>query len=313
MEIRTTPQTITAITRRDITDYIVSERINWAGRLEEPAFLQRIWPDLDSMPSTDHRFSTATRDIYQHRVYNPQDWEDDWVFDDPRFGLRSGPDELFVEFLAQMLHPVVRSDRDEVERLRRVLNDFLEPDDWELVEVSQISGRPVFEGRRREALKKPTESLGVDGYERLDDPQVIRDHLRRIDRDLKGDPAGAVASSKELVETVCKTILDDYGVEYSTRDDLPDLYKKVQKVMKLNAEAVPGDKRGSEAAVKALRALVTTIQSLAELRNAIGRGHGRTTRSPAVSRHARLAFNSAVAVTEFLLDTWHVRRTDEDE
>lgn len=55
------------------------------------------------------------------------------------------------------------------------------------------------------------------------------------------------------------------------------------------------------------------IQSLAELRNQIGLGHGPARRSPALTRHARLAFNAGVAVVEFLLDIWHVRREVNDE
>jgi hypothetical protein len=102
-------QTITPITRRDVLDYLVAERVSWAGRLEEVAFLARIWPDLQSMPSTDSRFPNAPGDIWQHRVNN-YDWDDDWVFDDPRFNLRGGSDERFVDFLSQMLHPLVRPD-----------------------------------------------------------------------------------------------------------------------------------------------------------------------------------------------------------
>jgi len=306
-------QTITALTRRDITDFITSERVDWSGRLEEVALLQRVWPDLDSMPSTDNRFPNGAGDIWQHRVNNPQDWDEDWIFDDHRFGLRNGADELFVEFLGQMLHPVVRPDAEEVRRLLTFFNECLERDDWELVEVEQMSGKPVFQGRRREAVKSPTQALELDQYERLGDPQVLRDHLRRVDRDLKNDPPAAIGSSKELVESVCKTILDDYEQPYKRGDDLMDLYKKVQAVLGLNADAVKDSKRGSEASVKALQALVTTIQALAELRNAIGLGHGHPDRSPALTRHGRLAFNSAVAISEFLLDTWHVRRREEDQ
>src|SRR4051794_36551089 len=194
--IRTDRQTITDVTRGDITDFIAAERINWAGRLDEVAFLQRIWPDLDSMPSFDSRFRGAARDIHQHRINN-YDWEEGWVFDDPRFGLRNGPDDLFVKFLCETLHPVVRSDTEEVERLLAFFNQCLEGDDWEIVEVSQLSGKPIFAGRRREAVTTPTQALDLDKYDRLDDPQVVRDHLRRIDRDLKSDPSEAIGSSKE--------------------------------------------------------------------------------------------------------------------
>jgi hypothetical protein len=159
---------------------------------------------------------------------------------------------------------------------------------------SSRDGRSTRAGvaRRSRRRLKPSSSKR---YERLDDPQVLRDHLRRIGRDLKTDPAGAIASSKELVETILRLILEDYKVETRKGEGLPDLYKKVQK-------AVPESRKGSEATVKTLRSLVTAIQGLAELRNELGLGHGRARRSPALSRHGRLAFNAAVTVSEFLLD-----------
>jgi hypothetical protein len=166
---------------------------------------------------------------------------------------------------------------------------------------SSRDGRSTRAGvaRRSRRRLKPSSSKR---YERLDDPQVLRDHLRRIGRDLKTDPAGAIASSKELVETILRLILEDYKVETRKGEGLPDLYKKVQKALELNAEAVPESRKGSEATVKTLRSLVTAIQGLAELRNELGLGHGRARRSPALSRHGRLAFNAAVTVSEFLLD-----------
>jgi len=35
--------------------------------------------DLDKIESHDGRFENAAGDIWQHRVNNPQDWNDDWV------------------------------------------------------------------------------------------------------------------------------------------------------------------------------------------------------------------------------------------
>jgi hypothetical protein len=303
-------QTISRETRREVMDTLALDGVEWSGRLEEQDFLGRIW-DLSQIRSTDHRFPDAAGDIWQHRVHNPEDWDSDWIFHDDRFNLAECPDEDFVRFLCEMLHPLVRPDREEVEHFVTLFNECLEDDDWEIVTARRRRSGPIFEGRRRETLKRPTEALDLTRYERLDDPQVVRDHMRRIDRDLKNDPSGAIGSSKELVESVFKQILDDYGVSYARGDDLLALYKKVQKELRLNVEAVPDSKKGSAAAVKTLRSLVSTIQSLAELRNEIGSGHGRNRRAPALTRHGRLAFNASVAVVEFLLDTWHVRRQDE--
>lgn len=306
---RLKPPTITAITRRDITDYLSAEQVAWWGRLDEVDFLGRVWP-LELMTSTDSRFKDAVGDIIQHRVRN-YDWEDDWVYGDPRFELRNGRDDIFVRFLSEMLHPVVRSDPEQVEILLAFFNECLARDGWEVAEVSQLSGKPVFAGRPRTGLKSPARSLDLNDHDRLDDPAAIRDHLSRIERGLARDPAEAIASSKEMVETICKLILDDYGIAYAPRAEVLDLYKLVASALRLNAEAVPDSAKGSQAAQKTLRTLVTTIQSLAELRNELGLGHGRAKRSPALSRHGRLAFNAAVAVVEFLLDTWQVRRAAE--
>jgi len=49
---------ISEVTRRDITDFVIAERISWPGRLDEVAFLARIY-DLEGLPSTDGRFPNA--------------------------------------------------------------------------------------------------------------------------------------------------------------------------------------------------------------------------------------------------------------
>jgi AbiJ N-terminal domain 3/Abortive infection C-terminus len=306
---RATQRSISEITRRDAFDMLTLDGINWAGRLEEPDFLARIW-DLADMRSTDGRFKDAAGDIWQHRVNNPQDWEDDWVFTDGRFDLMHGDDETLLRFLAEMVHPAVRPDEDEARSLVESINKKLAADGWALVEVDQVSGRPIFAGRRIKGARQPTTALKLPGYKRLRDPQVFHEHLRRIDAGLANDPPAAIASSKELVESVCKVILDDYEIEYGHKEDLLDLYKAAAKALKLSVDSVPDSARGSQAAQRAARALTSAVQSLAELRNELGLGHGRNAASKALTRHARLAFNSASAVAEFLLDTWHQRRGD---
>ena len=84
-------------------------------------------------------------------------------------------------------------------------------------------------------------------------------------------------------------------------------YRKVADLLELKAESVPGNAKGSEASQQVLRTLVTTVQSLAELRNELGICHGQSIRSVALARHARLALNATVTIAEFVLDTWQSR------
>jgi hypothetical protein len=153
-------------------------------------------------------------------------------------------------------------------------------------------------------------ALRLDRYERLDDEEAIREHLRRIDNGPDRDPAAAIGSSKELLETTCKVILDDYGVPYTRRDDVMTLFKATAKALAIRPEDIAEGKRGSDAAQRTVRSLVPMVQGLAELRNEFGLGHGRSTRSRVPVRYARLAFNATVAIVEFLLETWHIRKTD---
>lgn len=186
------------------------------------------------------------------------------------------------------------------------------PGALDLIKSLRRDGVPVSdEGELSAALPSKTSgtlSVSLDQFDRLGDPRVVEQHLQRIAANIAADPAAAVGSAKELVESVCKFVLDDYGVAYSTKDGLLDLYKKAAKELKLNRESVPGSAKGSEAAQRVLQNLATAVQSLAELRNELGLGHGRTTPSPAFARHARLASNAARAVVEFLLETWHERQ-----
>ena len=286
-------------------DMMSIDSVRWAGRLEEPEFLARIW-DLKAMPSTDSRYKSADGDIYQHRVNN-WDWEDDWLFGDPRFNLQNCPDALFLQFLRQVVHPVVRPDADEAAALVSKFNDSLRSDGYLLVPGRCMSGRVLYEASTVSATHQPSKALRLDARDLLGDQRALRDHLDRIDRTITSDPAAAISAAKELVESTCKVLLDALLVAYSNSDDLPALYKKVAETLRLNAEAVPDSAPGSKSAQKVLRTLSTTVQSLAELRNELGLGHGRAVPSPALERHARLSFNACVTVVEFLLDTWHAR------
>jgi hypothetical protein len=52
-----------------------------------------------------------------------------------------------LTFLAEMLHPAVRTNLAEVERLRDFLNIALVHDGYELIQVDAISGAPIFDYR----------------------------------------------------------------------------------------------------------------------------------------------------------------------
>lgn len=136
---------ISEVTRRNIFDEMTLLNINWAGRFDEVLFIGRLF-DLKSLPSTDHRFQDAGQDIWQHRVNN-YDWQDDWIFYDHRFNLLYCEDNIYLRFLCETIHPVVRADLKEVEILFNLYNKHLNIDGFEIIEYVKISEKPVFKGK----------------------------------------------------------------------------------------------------------------------------------------------------------------------
>jgi hypothetical protein len=152
---------------------ITSSAIPWAGRLREHEFLARIY-DLEKVPSEDHRFGNALDDIQQHRVRN-DDWDPGGSFGDARFDLQWCSDDLFVRFLAETIHPVVRADPKEVQALLSLYNEQLGHDGWALGPPTMLSGRPVFEGRRIDSRRPENPVPAVAG-------KSVRARVSRFDK-----------------------------------------------------------------------------------------------------------------------------------
>ena len=85
---------VTDLTRRTIFDSLRVGKHCWAGKLDDVDFLSRLF-DLSSLPSRDSRHKDMAGDIWRHRVINPEDWDDDWVFSDDRLDLLGRPRQRY--------------------------------------------------------------------------------------------------------------------------------------------------------------------------------------------------------------------------
>lgn len=287
---------ITDLTRRTIFDALRLGKHFWAGKLGDIDFLSRIF-DLGSLPSNDYRHKDMAGDIARHRVMNPGDWDDDWVFSDPRLGLLHVPDEVFLRFLCEMVHPIAR-DESEVDDLVTTFNRYLAPDGYRLAVVDTMSGRRVFGVELALA--------GADGA--LDDARRIANALSsghmtaqiaRMRANITQDAPLAIGSAKEFVESLCKGILDARQLNRSGKEDFPALVSMTREALGLKINPK------SDATLKSmLGALGTMTNTIAELRGQVGTGHGGAPETEAPPAGvARLAVNAAVALGVFLWET----------
>jgi hypothetical protein len=292
---------ITQITRKDLFDAMIIEKVNWAGSLEESEFLSRLY-DLTSLPSTDSRFRDAAGDIWQHRVNN-FDWEDHWVFYDRRFCLINGDDEVLLKFLSETVYPVVRPDVTESKKLIQLYNEFLRNDGFELAEKSRISGKPVYIGRNIGVISVPGVSAVKESFSGTDVVYVTQ-QITRMEAAVINDPGLAIGTAKELVETCCKTILSERGIPISKNANLPQLVKQTVKELKLTPDDIPDQAKAVDTIRILLSNLATITNGISELRNKYGTGHGKEVTAKGLQpRHAKLAVGAASTLAVFLAET----------
>jgi hypothetical protein len=190
------------------------------------------------------------------------------------------------------------------------------PDDvWSFIK-SQRDSLDTYESRRiflrqqfeplLSALESfdsaPLDDLVSADAERLDSASVLAAWKKALARRIS-DPEGAITAARALVESVCKTILDDLEQPYGDKDDLPKLYRKVTKVLTIGPE-----KRMEEQIKRILGGCTTAVEGLGSLRNRSGDAHGQGRTSYKLSaRHASLAVNLAGTAAMFLMQTFEER------
>ena len=136
------------------------------------------------------------------------------------------------------------------------------------------------------------------------DAVQLAKQISRMEGSLQDDPALAIGTAKELIETCCKTILAERNIKVGTNWDISELTKAAIKELKLAADNVPDSSKGSKTIKRLLNNLATMGIGIAELRNLYGTGHGKHGNAGGLlPRHAKLAVGAASTLVMFLFET----------
>lgn len=297
------PNQITQPTRRNVADELRLRNMQPNGRLNEVEFFSRLF-DLKTLPTRDHRisqFPDMAAGVWQHRVNN-LDWEDGWWWTDDRLALLHVSDETFLRFLSEMVHPIVRPDPVEREAYLELFNRHLAPEGWEIGIVSEIGAHPIYGGRRLDRMPAPAGNDAKELAQTLGDYAARQ--VTRMEAALPGDPELAIGTAKELVETICRTILEERGIQLPKDDDLPALVKLTVKSLPVVPDGIEDQAKWDGTVVRLVNNLSSAGQSLAELRNAFGTGHGKEAGHKGLdTHHATLIVRLATAIGVFLYET----------
>ena len=135
-------------------------------------------------------------------------------------------------------------------------------------------------------------------YANSHDFRSLLDKINRLATTVETDSELAIGTAKELLEAVCKTILEDHETQ-PQEENLQKLVKNVGRLPIFNKG------QSSQAIRPVLNGLAQVTQGVAELRNRYGTGHGHSAhrQNDMQPRHARLVVNSVITVVTFLIET----------
>lgn len=264
---------ITDVTRRNIIDYLATGYAKWAGRLQEDEFLARLY-DLSDLPSTDPRFRNSASDIRQHRL-NWSDWPDDWIFYDSRFNLSRASDDIFLHFLCETIHPVVRQDTTEARDMALVYNSELKADGWQIIEGKQISGRPVFIAERIsgrvDIFEEPT------GWQKVDRQlQEVRLRLDSANSEEQYQAVGLLC--REVLISVSQAVFNP--IKHKPRDGVipsdTDAGKMIESIFETELLGGPNEEARSHAKAALRLALALQHRRTADFQTAALCAEGTT-------------------------------------
>lgn len=188
-------------------------------------------------------------------------------------------------------------------RVNRDLNQF-----WDFIssKYGTYKERRVFIDNEFSEFSNALEMYNVTPHsddivctlDSLDSEHISYEWKKALDRKID-DPDGAITMSRTILESTIKYILEDLEVEYSNKDDLSVLYKKVSKELDLYPQKYEDDIFKS-----ILGSCANVVDKLGSLRNGISDAHGkgRVVYKP-LPRHSELAVNLAGTMALFLLET----------
>ncbi len=147
-------------------------------------------------------------------------------------------------------------------------------------------------------------NLSVQELLAITNSESVQDAWQKCFDRRENDPEGAITSSRTLVESTCKHILETLGEIPDSSGNLPKLYKQTAKVLNLSP-----DLYGENVIKQILSGCGTVVEGLASLRNKYGDSHGQgISKSKPQKRHAELAVNLAGTLSSFLIATFEEKQ-----
>jgi hypothetical protein len=134
-------------------------------------------------------------------------------------------DQLFLKVLCTMVHPIVRNDINERDRLLEIFNRNLLLAGLKIIEKKQRGDKSIYV-----VSKADPNAVEIENEERLSRHEFALQQLTKCQNKLaEGDFDGAITSSRSLMEGVIADVYEQCtGLKLPETGDLATDYRKIK-------------------------------------------------------------------------------------
>lgn len=130
----------------------------------------------------------------------------------------------------------------------------------------------------------------------------VRKQIKLMTQSIKQNSHLAIGTAKELIETCCKHILKEEGIQYERDWDIQKLVKETNKVIELVPFEVDNKEVVKISTAKILSGFSNIVHGITELRNSYGSGHGHEPNFKMIDEvYIKLAVSAAGELAIFYL------------
>lgn len=288
---------VSEVTRRRIISVFDDQPL--ATQIEDLELIGRVWP-AEVMRSTAIGQGLAVSSFLSSSAARDE-WSNAELL--AQLGLLTCSRTQLFKFLSEVTGPIAQKPGAQAVVVTR-LNRHLEHDGYQLVITGKMSGSPLYEVRSMGA-GSPADR-GISNALREFDPDDIHSRWEAAVERRADDPRGAITLARTLLEDVSKWILHEAEEPYQEKDDLPVLYRKLAKALRL----APDD-HTEQTFKQLLGSCQQIVESLGSLRSKLGDAHSPgPLKAKPQPRHAELAVNLSGTMATFLVETWKARKAE---
>jgi hypothetical protein len=144
----------------------------------------------------------------------------------------------FFRFLETLTDPLTHETPEQTDIIAR-LSRHLATDGLCFKEIGRVSGSPRYQVQPIAHRTTPADTEISHVFAAFN-PADISERWEEALRRRSTDPRAAVTIARTLLEDTCKWILHDADVQFEEVEDLPSLYKRLAKLLKLAPDGPHG-------------------------------------------------------------------------